>query len=63
MSKDCKKCDPKTKKVSSIPTGTKTPLMKVARDGDTKRVDTLIKNGANIDRTWLILLLIRTKPS
>ena len=49
MSKDCKKCDPKTKKVSSIPTGTKTPLMKVARDGDTKRVDTLIKNGANIN--------------
>ena len=49
MSKDCKKCDPKTKKVSSIPTGTKTPLMKAARDGDTKRVDTLIKNGANIN--------------
>ena len=45
MSKDRKKCDPKTKKVSSIPTGTKTPLMKAARDGDTKRVHTLIKNG------------------
>ena len=47
MGKACKKCDPKKKKGSV--TGTRTPLMKAARDGHVKCVDALIKDGVNIN--------------